>query len=169
MHAYSSISREEFRREEHYIGSYSQRPKPMYHVKRDYHVGDFVLVRSTQDNLVPIWVGKALSDPILMVGDSNYQQIQIQWYKPCTRRGFEPNPYHNWDIEPHFKWKCNSRYIVQWTSMKNILTSWKSRRLIQIEVVIISKNHITMLLENIANSITTTPNTIAEASDSNSD
>jgi hypothetical protein len=53
--------------------------------------------------------------------------------------------------------------------MKSILTSWKSRRLTQIEVVIIPKNQITMTLENIANSITTTPNAPAEASDSDSD
>jgi hypothetical protein len=53
--------------------------------------------------------------------------------------------------------------------MKNILTSWKSRRLTQIEVVIIPKNHITTALENIASSITTTPNAPAEASNSDSD
>jgi hypothetical protein len=58
---------------------------------------------------------------------------------------------------------------MQWTSMKSILTSWKSRRLTQIEVVIIPKNQITMALENIASSITTTPNAPAEASDSDSD
>jgi hypothetical protein len=44
MQAYGSISGEEFRGEEHYIGSRSQRPRPMYHVERDYHAGDFVLV-----------------------------------------------------------------------------------------------------------------------------
>jgi hypothetical protein len=58
---------------------------------------------------------------------------------------------------------------MQWTSTKSILTSWKSRRLTQTEVVIIPKNQITTVLENIASSITTTPNAHAEASDSDSD
>jgi hypothetical protein len=53
--------------------------------------------------------------------------------------------------------------------MKSILTSWKSRRLTQTDVVIIPKNQITTALENIANNITTTPNALAEASDSDSD
>jgi hypothetical protein len=53
--------------------------------------------------------------------------------------------------------------------MKNILTSWKSKRLTQTEVVIIPKNQITTALENIASSITIIPNAPAEASDSDSD
>jgi hypothetical protein len=141
----------------------------MYRVERDCHVGDFVLVRPAQDSPTPIWVGQALSNPVLMVGDSNYQQIQVQWYKPCTRRGSESNPYQNWDIGPHFKWECDSQYAVQWTSMKSILTSWKSRRLTQTVVVIIPKNQITTTLENIANSITTTLNALVEASGSDND
>jgi hypothetical protein len=104
-----------------------------------------------------------------MVGDSKYQQIEVQWYKPCIHRGSESNPYQNWDIAPHFKWECDSRYAVQWTSMKSILTSWKSRRLTEIDVVIIPKNQITMALENNASSITTTPNAPAEASNSDND
>jgi hypothetical protein len=72
MQAYGSISGEEFRGEEHYIGPRSQHPRPMYHVERDCHAGDFVLVRPAQDSSQPIWVGQALSNPVLMVGDSNY-------------------------------------------------------------------------------------------------
>jgi hypothetical protein len=45
MQAYSNISGEEFRREEHYIGPRSQRSRPMYRVERNCHAGDFVLVR----------------------------------------------------------------------------------------------------------------------------
>jgi hypothetical protein len=169
MQAYDSINGEEFRGEDHYIGPQSQRPRCMYYVEQDCHVGDFVLVRPAQDSPAPIWVGQALSNPVLMVGDFNYQQIQVQWYKPCTRRGSESNPYQNWNIVPHFKWECDSRYVVQWTNMKSILTSWKSRRLTQTEVVIIPKNQITTALENIASSITIIPNAPAEASDSDSD
>jgi hypothetical protein len=76
MQAYNRISGEEFRGEEHYIGPRSQRPRRMYHVERDCHVGDFVLVQPAQDSPVPIWIGQALSNSVLMVGDSNYQQIQ---------------------------------------------------------------------------------------------
>jgi hypothetical protein len=72
IQAYGSISGEEFRGEEHYIGPHSQRPRPMYRVERDCHVGDFVLVRPAQDSPTPIWVGQALSIPVFMVGDSNY-------------------------------------------------------------------------------------------------
>jgi hypothetical protein len=53
--------------------------------------------------------------------------------------------------------------------MKNILTSWKSRRLTQTEVVIIPKNQITTALKNITNNITTTPNAFVEASDLDND
>jgi hypothetical protein len=169
MQAYGSISGEEFRGEEHYIGPRSQRPRRIYYIERDCHVGHFLLVRPAQDSTAPIWVGQALSNPVLMVGDSKYQQIEVQWYKPCTHRGSESNPYQNWDIAPHFKWECDSRYAVQWTSMKSILTSWKSRRLTEIDVVIIPKNQITMALENNASSITTTPNAPAEASNSDND
>jgi hypothetical protein len=59
----------------------------MYHVERECHAGDFVLVQAAQNSPTPIWVGQALSNPVLMVGDSNYQQIQVQWYKPRPRRG----------------------------------------------------------------------------------
>jgi hypothetical protein len=89
MQAYGGISGEEFRGEEYHIGSRSQRPRPMYHIERDCPAGDFVLVRLAQDSLTPIWVGQALSNPVLMIGDSNYQQIQVQWYKPCTHRGLD--------------------------------------------------------------------------------
>jgi hypothetical protein len=75
MQAYGSISGEEFRGEEQYIGPRSQRPRCMFYVERDCHIGDFVLVRPAQDSPAPIWVGQALSNPVLMVGDSNYQQI----------------------------------------------------------------------------------------------
>jgi hypothetical protein len=44
----------------------------MYYVEQDCHAEDFVLVRPAQDSSQPIWVGQALSNPVLMVGDSNY-------------------------------------------------------------------------------------------------
>jgi hypothetical protein len=37
MQAYGSISGEDFRREEHYIGPRSQHPKPMYRIEQDCH------------------------------------------------------------------------------------------------------------------------------------
>jgi hypothetical protein len=72
MQAYGSINGEEFRGEEHYIGPRSQCPRHMYYVERDCHVGDFVLVRPAQDSPTLIWVGQALSNPVLIIGDFNY-------------------------------------------------------------------------------------------------
>jgi hypothetical protein len=45
MQAYDSISGEEFRGKEHYIGPRSQRLRYMYYIERDCHAGHFVLVR----------------------------------------------------------------------------------------------------------------------------
>jgi hypothetical protein len=155
--------------EEHYIGPRSQRPAPVYRIDRDCRIGHFVLVRPAEDSSASIWLGQAQSSPVVTPTNSNYERIQVQWYKPCERRGLQSNPYKNWDTAELFKWECDTRYGVQWTSTKSILTSWKSRRLSRTETVVIPKKQITTALENIATSISAIPNAPAEASDSDSD
>jgi hypothetical protein len=155
--------------EEHYIGPCSQRPAPVYRVDRDFRIGHFVLVRPAEDSSAPIWLGQAQSSLVVTPTNSNYERIQVQWYKPYERRGLQSNPYKNWDTAELFKWECDTRYGVQWTSTKNILMSWKSRRLSRTETVVIPKKQITTALENIATSISAIPNAPAEASDSDSD
>jgi hypothetical protein len=58
---------------------------------------------------------------------------------------------------------------MQWTSTKNVLKSWKSRRLSRTETIVILKKQITTALENIATSISAIPNAPVEASNLDSD
>jgi hypothetical protein len=73
MQPYDSISGAECSGEKHYIGPRSQRPALVYRVDRDCRIGHFVLVRPTADSCAPIW--QAISSPVLMPGNSNYERI----------------------------------------------------------------------------------------------
>jgi hypothetical protein len=160
---------EEFVGNEYYISPRSCRPRRAYEVAQDCHAGQFVLVRPAQDNDTPIWLALALCKPVMIVGHLNYQKIQVQWYKPCIRRGFESNPYENWDVAEHFKWELDPHYSIQWTSTQSILTSWKSRRVVSTGMVTVPKKQITIALSSIAHSIVAAPNAPVEASDSEYD
>jgi hypothetical protein len=78
------------------------------------------------------------------------------------------NAFENWDVEENFKWERDLDYQVQWTSIDSILTSWKSRRGVAIETVIIPKKQITIALGIIAQNIVVAPNAPVEPSDSES-
>jgi hypothetical protein len=81
MRTYSSGDvnvQDEVGADEHYIGPRNRRPVRPYHVGRDCHESHYVLIRLAQDSDAPIWVGRGMCNPMINVGDSNYQRIQIQ-------------------------------------------------------------------------------------------
>jgi hypothetical protein len=78
MQPYGCISGAEYSGEEHYIGSHNQRPVPVYYVDRDCRIGRFVLVRPAEDSCAPIWLGQAMSSPVLTRENSNFEQIHVQ-------------------------------------------------------------------------------------------
>lgn len=104
------------------------------------------------------------SNPTLTLSDENYLKIIVQWYKPCIRRSYESNPYLNWDSTDQFKWEQDVKYIEQWTTIENILTSWKTRCTSDGSIISIPKRKIM-----IAKSITSVENVGAQVSDSESE
>jgi hypothetical protein len=69
--------REEYAEDAPFVGRRHDRPPPSFHVGRDVYAGYFLAVRSTDGNLSPFWVARAISNPNPDPGHRN--QIQIQY------------------------------------------------------------------------------------------
>jgi hypothetical protein len=84
--------------------------------------------------------------------------------------GIRSNPYQNWDIAPHFKWECDSRYAnamdkhEEYTNILEVKKTYSDRSGHNPE-----ESNYYSAWKYIASNITTTPNAPAEASDLDSD
>ncbi len=73
---------------------------------RDLNVGDFVLMKLYDLNLVPLQMGSAEGD-VIKDEDSEYlKMVKVQWWV-LVKKGSNLNDQHLYEDCQNGKWKCN--------------------------------------------------------------
>jgi hypothetical protein len=52
---------------------------------KNLNVGDFVLVRSHDPDLVPFWMGRAKGDVIKDEKNEHFKMVRVQWWVPLKK------------------------------------------------------------------------------------
>ncbi len=63
-----------------YCGPKNMRPLIAYTPFKDFNVGDFVLVRPRDPDLVPFWMGKVEVDVIKDEESEYFKMVRFQWW-----------------------------------------------------------------------------------------
>jgi hypothetical protein len=64
-----------------FCGPVEERPRPNFNPDHDVLLGDFVLCRFRHNNLLPIWLGRALACVNNTLGN-NYGRFIVEWWAP---------------------------------------------------------------------------------------
>jgi hypothetical protein len=104
------------------------KPKESFNPYRDVLLGDFVLVRPSDPDLYPIWMGRALTAVQLDRSHPQYGQFQIRYWRPTKGRKkiSDHDRYKGaWDS----KWECDpSSTAVMWIECSSVLYSNRARK-----------------------------------------
>ncbi len=68
-----------------YYGPKNMKPLIAYILFRNLNVGDFVLVRSHDFNLVHVWIGKAQCDIVKDKKSENFKMVKVQRWVPMKK------------------------------------------------------------------------------------
>lgn len=72
---------------EPYCGPYNERPKHAFNPWRDVKEGSWVLLRPSDPDVYPVWLGRALTAVCRDVADPNFENFLLQFWEPmnCAR------------------------------------------------------------------------------------
>jgi len=111
-----------------FCGVARDKPKESYNPYRDVLLGDFVLVRPSDPDLYPVWMGRALTAVQLDRSHPQYGQFQIRYWRPTKGRKkiSDHDRYKGaWDS----KWECDpSSTAVMWIECSSVLYSNRARK-----------------------------------------
>jgi hypothetical protein len=123
------IVREEFAKDEPFIGPVGEQPRPSFRVARDVYEGYMLLVRPGDEEIhvKPMWVALALLDPMLSSSSERFQYIRVQYFMATSKTRAMLETYASWDTKRNMKWKATSNEPPCWIHTSCILTAWKIR------------------------------------------
>lgn len=93
---------EEYAEDAPFVGRRRDRPPPSFCVGRDVYARYFLAVRSTDGDLRPFWVARAVSNPNPDPGHRD--QIQIQYWRPNSFQHVDADTYVGWDSKEGNVW-----------------------------------------------------------------
>ncbi len=85
------------------------RPLTAYTPFRDLNVGDFVLVKLHNLDLVPFQMGRAEGDVVKDKESEYFKMGKVQWWVPM-KKGLKLDERHLYENYWNGKWKCNLTY-----------------------------------------------------------
>jgi hypothetical protein len=86
---------EEYAKDAPFVGRRHDRPPPSFRVGRDVYAGYFLAMRSTDGDLRPFEVARAVNNPNPDPGHRD--QIQIQYWRPDSFQYVDADTYAGWD------------------------------------------------------------------------
>ena len=117
--------REEFRKDDPYVGPMRSRPQPSFRVGRDVREGFFVAIRPADGETQPVWIARALSDPDCNLEEPN--RILIQYFHPTSRRVDVQELYTGWDSDRGLRWKIEEKELPVWEETNALMTTWSTQ------------------------------------------
>jgi hypothetical protein len=113
--------REEYAEDALFVGRRRERPPPSFRVGRDVYAGYFLVVRSTDGDLCPFWVARAVSNPNPDPGHRD--QIQIQYWKPNSFQHVDADMYAVWDSKEGIVWSEDNAFLPSWSHTDCVMTA----------------------------------------------
>ncbi len=106
----------------------NMKPFITYTPFKDLSVGDFVLVRPRNLDLVPFWMGGAKGDVVKDEESEYFKMVRVQWWVPMKKRSYL-DECHLYEDCWNGKWKFNITNLDQWLDILAIISSflaWKN-------------------------------------------
>jgi hypothetical protein len=116
---------EEYAEDAPFVGCRHDRPPPSFRISRDVYAGYFLAVRSTDGDLCPFWVSRAISNPNPDPGHRD--QIQIQYWRPNSFQHVDVDTYAGWDSKEGNVWYEDKDFLPSWSHTDCVMTAWKSK------------------------------------------
>jgi hypothetical protein len=116
---------EEYAKDAPFVERRRDRPVPLFCVGQDVYARYFIAVRSTDGDLCPFWVARAITNPSLDPGHRN--QIQIQYWMPNSFQHVHVDTYVGWDSKEGNVWYEDKGFLPSWSQIDCIMTTWKSK------------------------------------------
>lgn len=113
--------------DEHYCGPINNKPKTSFKPHIDVKKDLFVLVRPSDENIYPIWLGVALTDVNKDNASTNHLKFLVQYWAPICRSNVsnEEERYREcWTKQ----WRCNLKDQERWEPASVVVWSWRSRK-----------------------------------------
>jgi len=82
------------------------RPLTTYTPFRNLNVGNFVLVKPHDLDLVPLWMGRVEGDVVKDKDTEYFKMVKVQWWVPM-KKGSKLDERHLYENCWNGKWKCN--------------------------------------------------------------
>ncbi len=95
------------------------KPLITYTPFRDHNVGDFVVVRSHDPDLVMLWT-RTKGDAIKDEKSEYFKMVRVQWWV-LVKEGSNLDAQHLYEDCWNGKWKCNLSNLEQWLDILTIL------------------------------------------------
>ncbi len=89
------------------------RPLTTYMPFKDFNVGDFVLVKLHDPNLILLWMGRTEVNVVKDEENEYFKMMKIQWWVPM-KKGSNLDERHLYEDCWNGKWKCNLTNVKQW-------------------------------------------------------
>jgi len=99
------------------------RPLTTYTPFRNLNVGNFVLVKPHDLDLVPLWMGRVEGDVVKDKDTEYFKMVKVQWWVPM-KKGSKLDERHLYENCWNGKWKCNWVDLEQWLEISAILFSF---------------------------------------------
>ncbi len=111
-----------------YCGPKNMRPLTAYAPFKDLNVGDFMLMRLHDLDLVPLWMEKAKGDVIKGENNEYFKMVKVQWWV-FVKKGSNLDERYLYEDCWNGKWKCNLAYQQQWLDISTNFFSFPSRKI----------------------------------------
>jgi hypothetical protein len=122
------IVREEFAKDEPFIGPVSEQPRPLFRVAQDVYEGYVLLVPGDDDIHVKlVWVALALSNHVLSTISKHSANQGSVFYAYIKDESCVVQINAGWNTKRTMKWKATSIEPPSWIHTSCILTAWKKR------------------------------------------
>jgi hypothetical protein len=103
-----------------YCGPKNMKPLTAYKPFRYINVGDFVLVRLHDLDLVLLWMGRMEGDVIKDEENEYFKMVRVQWWV-LVKKISNLDGWHLYEDCWNVKWKCNLANPEQWFAISTIL------------------------------------------------
>ena len=93
---------------------------PSFRAGRDVYAGYFITVRSTNCDLWPFWVARAVTNPSPDPRHNN--QIRIQYWMPNSFQHIHVDTYVGWNSKEGNVWYEDKGFLPSWSNTNCIMT-----------------------------------------------
>ena len=110
--------REEYGKDDHFIGHRCDHPSLSFRIGCDLYVGYFVALRPCDRDDRSFWIARAMLDP-----NSNSESpntVQIQFFRLVSRNRDVLKFYNDWDIGVNLRWTIEKGLAITWESTNSV-------------------------------------------------